>query len=120
MQTLDSLNTGGARQPSSQLRFAADALTPSPVARQRVARGPLLMSAALLILGAAAIHLSGAPQQLPRSIILAAGLCLIGLVQAAGAVALLGIARRPVARARPRFCAGSGFVGGGAPRVALP
>ncbi len=120
MRTLDSLNTGGARQPSSQLRFAADALTPSPVARQRVARGPLLMSAALLILGAAAIHLSGAPQQLPRSIILAAGLCLIGLVQAAGAVALLGIARRPVVRALALFSAGSVFVWGVAHCVGLP
>src|SRR5260370_23530082 len=78
------------------------------------------MSAALLILGAAAIHLSGGPQQLPRSIILAAGLCLIGLVQAAGAVALLGIARRPVVRALALFSAGSVFVWGVAHCVGLP
>ncbi|GAC1320011.1 MAG: alpha/beta hydrolase [Chloroflexota bacterium] len=90
------------------------------MARQRVARCPQLLSAALLILGAGAIHLSGAPQQLPRSIIVAAGLCLVGWVQAAGAVALLSIARRPLVRALALFCAGSVFIWGVAHSVGLP
>jgi hypothetical protein len=90
------------------------------MARQRVTLGPLLMSAALLILGAAVIHLSGASQQLPRSIVVAAGLCLVGLVQAAGAVALLSIARRPLVRALALFCAGGVFVWGVAHSAGLP
>lgn len=96
------------------------ALKSEPATCERLARGALLTSASLLLVGAAAIHLSGAPQQLPRSTGVAAGLCLVGLVQVAGAVALLSTASRRVARWLALFSAASVLVWGVAHSVGLP
>ncbi len=70
MHTLDSRVTRSVSPPPNSVRCTAP-LTPAPATSQRLQRGPLLVSAALLTLSAAAIHLSGAPQQLPRSALLA-------------------------------------------------
>ncbi len=119
MRTLGSPTTRSVTPPPNAVRSTA-LLTPAPAMSQRLHRGALLVSAALLILGAAAIHLSGVPQQLPRSALLAAGLGLLGLLQVGAAVALIVATTRPMVRAVALLSAGSALIWGAAHSVGLP
>lgn len=119
MHTLDSRVTRSVSPPPNSVRCTAP-LTPAPATSQRLQRGPLLVSAALLTLGAAVIHLSGAPQQSPRSALLAAGLGLLGLLQLGGAVVLMVAPTRLMVRAVALFSAGTALIWGVAHSVGLP
>jgi hypothetical protein len=103
MQTLAT----SAESARLQSRQTQDVIAGASVPRQPIARGAMLCIAALLTAGAAAIHLSGAPQQFPRSGAIAAGLALFALVQAAAATLLVVVPRRRVVRAAVAFNAAS-------------
>jgi len=102
MQTLDSPTPAALR--ASQVRQVGGAAT---AARRPIERGALLWTAAAVTAGAALIHLSGAPQQLPRSTMIAAGLALFGLAQLVAAVVVAAIPTRTVLRAAAVFNATS-------------
>jgi hypothetical protein len=70
MQTLATPTPSASIQTSRVQRFRSRAIPP----RQPIARGVLLWCAALVMTGAAVIHLTGAPQQLARSTAIAAEL----------------------------------------------
>jgi hypothetical protein len=106
MQTLDTPTPSATLQASRVQQVGA----PATAARRPIAREGVLCCAALLTAGVAVIHLSGAPQQLPRSTIIATGLALFGLAQLVTAAALVAVPSRTVVRAPALLNAGSAAV----------